>query len=507
MSQGVLPFQYEEEKKSLGQTGLAGLPVYLDLIHRMGLRERVENHIGVRGLGQGWTDTEMVMSLVFLNLAGGDCVEDLRILESDEGFCRVLDRVRHHGLPRRQRRAMERRWRKERRRSVPSPSAAFRYLSEFHDPEQETLRQSGRAFIPAPNEYLCGFRRVCSDMAAFSQRQDFQGTATLDMDATLVETRKSGATYCYKNFKAYQPFNVWWAEHEMVLHTEFRDGNVPAGYQQLRVLEESLELLPEGVEQVRVRSDGAGYQHDLLRYCEMGDCDRFGRIEFAIGCDVTSEFKRAVSEVAECDWRPVYKKVDGKMEKTDREWAEVCFVPDAIGHSKKGPSYRYLATREVLRQPALPGLEDGLSLPFPVLEIGRQGYKIRGVVTNMDWDGSTLIDWLYQRCGKSEQAHAVMKDDLAGGKMPSGDFGQNAAWWWIMVLAFNLNSVMKRLVLGKEWIPKRLKAIRFHLIGLPGRLVRRSRQLVVRLAKGHPSFQLLVDARKTIAGLLPAPAG
>jgi hypothetical protein len=28
-----------------------------------------------------------------------------------------------------------------------------------------------------------------------------------------------------------------------------------------------------------------------------------------------------------------------------------------------------------------------------------------------------------------------MKGDFAGGKLPSGDFGENAAWWWIMILA------------------------------------------------------------------------
>ena len=100
MSQGVLPFQYEEEKKSFGQTGLAGFPVYLDLIHRMNLGAVINRHLGVRSGSQGWTDSEMVLGLVFLNLAGGDCVEDLRILQSDEGFCQVLDRTRLHGLPR-----------------------------------------------------------------------------------------------------------------------------------------------------------------------------------------------------------------------------------------------------------------------------------------------------------------------------------------------------------------------------------------------------------------------
>lgn len=507
MTQGVLPFQYEEEKKSVGQTGLAGLPVYLDLIHRMGLHASVNRHVGVRSNTQGWTDSEMILSLLFLNLAGGDCVDDLRVLESDDGFCKLLNRVRHHNVPRHQRRALERRWRKERKRSVPSPTSVFRYLSEFHDSDQEKLRQPGRAFIPAPNEYLSGFCQVSGDMAGFAQKQDMQKTATLDMDATLVATDKAEAAYCYKKFKAYQPLNVWWAEHEIVLHTEFRDGNVPAGYEQLRVLQESLELLPDGVEQVRVRSDTAGYQHDLLRYCETKQDERFGRIEFAIGCKVTPEYKDAVSEVAQEDWHPIYKKVGTELLETGREWSEVCFVPNAIGHSKNDPQYRYLATRELLRQPALPGLEDSLPLPFPVLHMERQEYKVRGIVTNMDWQGSELINWLNQRCGKSEEAHAVMKDDLAGSKLPSGDFGENAAWWWIMILAFNLNSIMKRQVLGEEWAPKRLKAIRFHLIHLPGRLVKRSRQLVVRIAKGHPSFRLLVDARQTISQLLPAPAG
>lgn len=82
------------------------------------------------------------------------------------------------------------------------------------------------------------------------------------MDATLVETTKEAALCCYKKFKAYQPLNVWFAEHEMILHTEFRDGNVPAGYEQLRLFKESLDLLPQGVENERLRSDTAGYGRD-----------------------------------------------------------------------------------------------------------------------------------------------------------------------------------------------------------------------------------------------------
>ena len=236
MSQGVLGFKYEEEKQDTGMTGMAGLPVYLDLMHAMGLSEQIGRQLQVKQ--RGWTDAQMVSSLILVNLAGGDCVEDLSKVQKDEGFCRILRRLEQQGMRRSERREMERRWRKERWRSVPSPSAAFRYLSAFHDEDQEGTRKKGKAFIPVPNEHLRGLAKVNQGMTAFLQKRNPQKTATLDQDATLVATAKRDALFSYQGYKSYQPLNTWWAEHEVVLHTEFRDGNVPAGYEQLRVLKE-----------------------------------------------------------------------------------------------------------------------------------------------------------------------------------------------------------------------------------------------------------------------------
>ena len=494
-------FRYEEEKHDTGMTGLAGLPVYLDLMKAMGLPKFIGSHLQVKQ--RGWTDAQMVLSLMLLNIAGGDCVEDLSKVEKDEGFCKLLRRVEQQGMRRRDRRELERRWRKERWRSVPSPSAAFRYLSAFHDEDQERKRQEGKAFIPVPNKHLRGLAKVNQGMAAFMQKRNPQRIATLDEDATLVETAKRDALFSYKGFKSYQPLNTWWAEQQIVLHTEFRDGNVPAGYEQLRVLKESLALLPEGVEQVRLRSDTAGYQHSLLRYCEQGDDARFGRIEFAVGGDVTPEFKKAVlTEVEQKDWHPIYREFDGQRIQTSQEWAEVCFVPNAIGHRKDAPVYRYLAIREPLGSMELPGMPQQ-ELPFQTMQMDLQQYKLFGLVTNMDWDGERLIHWRRERCGKSEEAHSVMKGDFAGGKLPSGDFGENAAWWWIMILAMNLNTIMKRLVLGGSWASRRMKAIRFSLINIPGRIVERSRELIIRLVKGHPAFELYLEARQRILAMTP----
>jgi hypothetical protein len=166
-----------------------------------------------------------------------------------------------------------------------------------------------------------------------------------------------------------------------------------------------------------------------------------------------------------------------------------------------------MATRELLEQPELPGMEGHVELPFPTMTIEKKRYKLFGIVTNRDTDGSELVNWLHKRCGKSEEAHSLMKEDLAGGKLPSGKFGENAAWWWIMILAFNLNTAMKNLVLEGSWVTRRMKAIRFHLINLPARVIERSRQLFIRLGQGHPSLGVLLAARERIMELAYVPSG
>jgi len=177
------------------------------------------------------------------------------------------------------------------------------------------------------------------------------------------------------------------------------------------VLQEALSLLPAGVEKVRLRSDTAGYQHALLRYCEWGEHERFGRIEFAIGCDVTAKFKEAVLEVEESEWVPVRKIYNDVPTETNQQWAEVCFIPAAIAYS------------------------------------------------------------------------------------------ENTAWWWSMILALNLNSALKQLALGRAWTPRRMKEIRFSLIPLPGRIVERSQELIIRLVKGHRAMELLLAVRRRIQDL------
>ena len=79
----------------------------------------------------------MILSLMLLNLAGGDCISDIERLEQYAGPKTLLMRFAAHGMKRKQRRAFEKRWRKEKSRGLPSNAAIHRYLPRFHSDEEE----------------------------------------------------------------------------------------------------------------------------------------------------------------------------------------------------------------------------------------------------------------------------------------------------------------------------------------------------------------------------------
>ena len=234
----------------------------------VGLGGAIQRHVRAAG-GQGWLDIQMVLAVIFLNLSGGDCVEDIERLERDSGFSAILRAIEKDLLSRAERRSLKSRWRRERERATPSPSALSGWLERFDDPASPKA-VAGMAFIPAVTQELRGLWRVNQALLDFLQKRQPAATATLDMDATLIETHKREALFCYKKFKAYQPLNCWWAEQGAMLYSEFRDGNVPAGHEQLRVLKDSLRHLPDSVRTVSLRSDTAGYQEELLLYCGEG---------------------------------------------------------------------------------------------------------------------------------------------------------------------------------------------------------------------------------------------
>ena len=132
-----------------------------------------------------------------------------------------------------------------------------------------------------------------------------------------------------------------------MLYSEFRDGNVPAAHEQLRVLKDSLRHLPDSVK----RSRCGRIPQTIRKSC----CSIAARQRPALWRDRVRDLRRrdrgsprAVRTTPESAWKPLIRKTDGQPQHTDQEWAEVVYVPNWAGHSRNRADYRFLAIRERL---------------------------------------------------------------------------------------------------------------------------------------------------------------
>jgi hypothetical protein len=67
--------------------------------------------------------------------------------------------------------------------------------------------------------------------------------------------------------EGYDRLIAYWAEEDLILADEFRDGNVPAAMGLLPVIKDAVSALPPTVRLVWVRSDSAAYVHEPLNWC------------------------------------------------------------------------------------------------------------------------------------------------------------------------------------------------------------------------------------------------
>jgi post-segregation antitoxin (ccd killing protein) len=299
------------------------------------------------------------------------------------------------------------------------------------------------------------------------------------VDATLVESHKEAATVAYDGTRGYQPVVVLWAEQDVILHDEFRDGHVPAGCGNVRVLEQAVAMLPQGITRVYVRGDSALYETEVLRWCEAR------QIGYAISADLSEQLHAEILRLPATAWQLEREDTEAR-----REWAEVPYVPDDKDYRKDRPCVRrYLAIRVTKRQGEL-------------FADGRQVQHF-AVVTNRPGDGLALLQWHREKAGTVEHTHHVLKNELAAAALPSGKFGANAAWFRLNVLTYNLLTALKRLTLPGDFATARPKRLRFLLFNTVGKVVRHARQILLRLT-GALQHALLVAVRQRIAELAPA---
>lgn len=226
---------------------------------------------------------------------GGECLEDFDQLRADAGLAELVGPC-----------------------DAPSPEAARNFLYAFHEDvkieeAQLRLKADEKAYIPEETAALQGLAVVNrTAIAEVGRRSGDQKIATVDQDATIIESRKREAKATYEGERGYQPMLAVWAETGLILADEFRDGNVPAMMSPLTAAKAAFGALPATVETFYYRGDSASHEHELmdwLRNPEREDGPK-GRIGFAISARMSDALQKAIAAVPENQWHMLKEESD-----------------------------------------------------------------------------------------------------------------------------------------------------------------------------------------------------
>jgi hypothetical protein len=449
-TEAPLLFELDPEPLQETLTALGGIPLVVQAFRSLGLPASVKQHVPVKERERGYDEATFVESFVLLNAVGGECVDDFAPLREDPGLAELIGH------------------------ELPSPEAARKFLNAFHEEKKIQEAQQRRlpeqiAYIPEENRALEGLGRVNQDLVQrFGERCPDQKIATVDQDATIIESHKREALYTYEGSRGYQPMLAVWAEMDAILADEFRDGNVPAQMAPLTVARAAFAALPGTITTYYYRGDSACHEKGLLRWLldENREGGPQGFIGFAISARMSEALHAAILSVPETAWK-AYGKSEADV---DRECAEVVFVSGEELEPKGAKPLRYVAMRLRQRQGGL--FSDGSRvLHFAVLS------------NIWDWEPVKLIEWHREKAGTIERVHDVLKNELTAGVLPSKYFGANAAWLRLAVIAYNVLTALKRLALPADLLTARPKRLRFLIFNTAGRLVHHARQMRLRVAR------------------------
>jgi len=272
----------EAVERANAVTGRAGLPLVLETMRALGLDQAIAQHVQVRARQSGYRDREKIEALVHLLASGGDCLDDIRVLQADAGLGRLLGRT------------------------LPSADTLRHFLYACHDDQLIVQAQAARlagqvAYIPAETTALQGLGRVNTALVHRVAAQGQCHTATLDRDATIQESHKREALPHYQGGRGYQPAAIYWVEQDLVVADEYRDGNVGAGMANLPLIQRAFASLPASVTAYAFRADSACYDERVLKW--LADPVRpggpSGPIGFTISADMTAALHTVCAAVRE----------------------------------------------------------------------------------------------------------------------------------------------------------------------------------------------------------------
>lgn len=282
---------------------------------------------------------------------------------------------------------------------------------------------------------------------------------TVDLDSSILETyglqKQGGGGFTYNHVRGYHPLFAVLAEGGEVLHCRLREGRANSGRGAGSFTRQALARLRRAGNcgEVVVRADSGFYSQKVVQACQAHDA------RFSVSVRLQKSHHQLIAEIPEEQWQPIPYWLEGAA-----DVAEIAYAPFGRKQSHR------LVVRRVAPTPGSQLWLHGLAYSYFAFITDREGELLE-------------IEADHRRHAEIENVIRELKYGFGLNHMPSGKFGANAAWLALNAIAYNLGRWLARL---SELVRSQIKALRYRLFGLPGRLVRTGRRRRLRLPRDWP---------------------
>ena len=293
------------------------------------------------------------------------------------------------------------------------------------------------------------------------------GPLVIDLDSFVGEVHgrtKQGASYGYTRQYGYHPILATRADTGEVLHIRNRDGRANTLRGARRFVDELLARVDRAGHRgtIVIRADSGFENHKL-----MAALDRRG-VEFSIGVRQHQHIRALIEQIPETDWETI-------TDYPDTGQAQVAETP--LG-----------AFRLIVRRTRLIGAQAEL-WPDWRYHCFATNRTVPTLTADIDHRDHATIELTIRDLKDQALAH-----------FPTAKFAANSAWTVIAALAHNLARWTTLIGLPNRAV-QTATARRRHLLAIPGRLTRTSRQWTLHLPARWPhkrDFLTVLDAIRAL---------
>jgi hypothetical protein len=414
-----------------GLTAHGGLILVEELIHRLRVKEIIEETVSVKKRQRGYQESDHILALVYNLIGGGSCLDDLNLLREDAETKAVIQQE-----------------------AIPHATTAGDFLRAFTLGHIKQLEKASR--------------RIQEQVHS----QEDLSELTLDIDSALFEqysSKKQGSCTGYNGETGYHPQFGFRADTGEWVYGRLQRGGAYTSADAEQLLAECLKRVPKSVKRVKTRSDSGWYKEGYLAACE--GCTTHVVI-YTITADQTKPLLEKIAGIKE--WIPMSTEAE-----ESREVAEFWY---------RGVTWKKGRRFIVKREPRFQGKEKQLHL-FP-----EEGYRYYVLVTNSEEADIIELMEFHMGRGNAENYIKELLYGFDLEQLPSERFHANWVYLLIGQLAYNLVVWLKQYGLPKKYLQSRVKLIRHRFLYLAGRIVRSGRVVWLNLQQGYRYQQEFLDA-------------